>query len=122
MRAEKAVYCLLVVLLGCCLVPSIHPLYTDEDLVFEEELLGKWSDGNDIWEFKKAEGKAYKMRFFNGKEGQFEAHLVELDGVRFLDIFPDGETLDNVQNFYKIHLFSVSRLDSEHRGVPYEAG
>ena len=104
MRTEKLTFCLLAAMLGGCLIPSIHPLYTDEELIFEEKLVGKWSDGNDIWEFKKGEGKAYKMRVFDGKQGRFEAHLVELKGVMFLDIFPDGETLDDVQDFYKIHL------------------
>ena len=30
-----------VVLMGC--IPSLHPLYTEKDLVFDESLLGEWT-------------------------------------------------------------------------------
>ena len=41
MNTRKALFCILALLLGGCLpVMSLHPLYTDDDLVFEEKLLG----------------------------------------------------------------------------------
>ncbi|MCX5638781.1 MAG: hypothetical protein NTX52_13980 [Planctomycetota bacterium] len=85
MKTKKFVFCLLaVVVLGGCfpslsLLPSLHPLYTDETLTFEEKLIGKWLDGNDIWELKKEGENAYKLRIVEeDKEGLFEAHLVQL--------------------------------------------
>ncbi|UCG47703.1 MAG: hypothetical protein JSU94_19735 [Phycisphaerales bacterium] len=105
-KSKKALIYLAAVLLGGCL-PSLHPLYTEDELIFEEKLVGKWSDGDDIWEFRAGEDKAYEMRIFDGKQGRFEAHLVQLDDMMFLDIFPDGETLEGLQDFYKAHLLGV---------------
>lgn len=105
MRAKESVFYLLAVLLSGCL-PSLHPLYTPETLIFEETLVGKWveKDGSNIWEFRKTGEQKYEMRLFDGKEGRFEVHLIELGGMMFLDIFPDGEVLGNLQEFYKIHI------------------
>ncbi|MBI3044618.1 MAG: hypothetical protein HYY78_17510 [Betaproteobacteria bacterium] len=40
-------------LAGC--VFSLHPLYTDEDVVFDPALIGAWVQGNagNTWEFGK---------------------------------------------------------------------
>jgi len=109
MGTKKAVFYLLAVMLGGCVLPSLHPLYTDEELIFEEKLIGKWSDGNDIWEFREGEGENYQMRVLDGewKEGQFVAHLVKLGDMFFLDIFPDGVTLGEPQAFYGFHILPV---------------
>jgi hypothetical protein len=111
MKTKKVVFCLLaVVVLGGCfpLLSSIHPLYTDDTIVFEERLVGKWADGDEIWQFNWDGEKAYKLRILEGdKEGLFEAHLVQLEDMMFLDVFPDGKTLEDVQPFYAIHLFPM---------------
>ncbi len=51
----------LVILAGC--VPSLHPLYTDKDTVFELALLGKWSekDSKATWTFTKGNKKQYNL-------------------------------------------------------------
>ncbi len=33
-----------LLVVGC--LPSIHPLFTDKDLVFKKELVGTWIDGD----------------------------------------------------------------------------
>lgn len=109
MKTKKTVFYLLVVLLGGCL-PSLHQLYTDETLVFEEALLGKWrADEEDIWQFRKAGEKEYGLRIYNlGKEcGRFEAHLVKIKGMLFLDLYPDSEHIDDLDDFYALHLLAV---------------
>ncbi len=76
---------------------SLHPLYTEEDVVFEEKLLGTWVDDPDdpktTWEFSHAEAeeKAYKLIYSDGegKKGSFGVHLVKLGNRLFLDVFPD---------------------------------
>lgn len=112
MRTKKVVFCLLaVVVLGGCfpLLSSLHPLYTDDTIVFEERLVGKWADGDVIWQFNRDGENAYKLRIVddNSKEGYFNAHLVQLENMLFLDVFPDGKTLEDVQTFYAIHLFPM---------------
>jgi len=108
MKTKKMAFYLLATMLGGCVLPSLHPLYTDEDLIFQEKLIGKWLEveDNKIWEFKAAGGESYKLRVFDGKEGRFEAHLVKLEDMLFLDLFPDDPHLEQC-DFYKDHLLPV---------------
>jgi len=56
MKTKETILCLIAVMVGVsgCL-PSLYPLYTDDTLVFYEELVGKWTnDGDEIWQFTKA--------------------------------------------------------------------
>jgi hypothetical protein len=109
MKPKVICFYLLAIVLGGCLPLSIHPLYTDETLVFEETLVGKWADGDEIWQFTQDSNNSYKLRIVDedGKEGYFNAHLVKLEDMLFLDIFPDGETLRDTQTFYAIHLLPM---------------
>ena len=106
MKTKKIVFYMLAIILGGCL-QSLHPLYTDKDLIFEEKLIGKWSGEKGIWEFRQGEGKAYKMRVLDGKEAWFIARLAKFEDMMFLDIFPDGKTLEDTQGFYKMHLLGL---------------
>jgi len=45
-------YCLVVLLGGCVPVVSLHPLFTEDNLVFEEKLLGTWVN-DTTWEFAR---------------------------------------------------------------------
>ena len=107
-KMKIAVFYLTALILGGCLLPSLHPLYTDEDLVFEEKLIGKWlqDDGSTIWQFKPGSGKSYELRVFDGKEGRFQAHLLTLEDFLFLDLFPAEPNLKE-NDFYKWHLLPV---------------
>jgi hypothetical protein len=71
---------------------SLHPLFNEKDVVFDEKLLGTWVDPNTTWEFSRiAEPKnAYKLIFSDkeGKKGLFVAHLVKLKDKLFLDACP----------------------------------
>jgi hypothetical protein len=109
MRTKRTVFCVCVLLLSGCL-PSLHQLYTDETLIFEEGLVGKWrTDGDDIWQFRRAEEKGYELRIYETQEecGRFEAHLVEIDGRMFLDLYPDDEAISDLDDFYALHLLPV---------------
>lgn len=59
MKTKKLLFYLLAGILGGCIpVISLHPLFTEEALVFEEKLLGTWVDDPNnpktTWEFKRA--------------------------------------------------------------------
>ncbi len=88
---------MLAILLGGCVpVISLHPLYTEKDVVLDKKLYGTWvNDSNDsktTWEFKSIDEpkNAYKLIFTDeeGMKGSFVAHLVKLQDKLFLDIFP----------------------------------
>ncbi len=89
---------------GC--VRSLHPLYTDADLVFERSLLGTWAEEQNImdsWIFQKEGENFYSLiHIEKNSPAKFEAHLVRLGKFLFLDIFPDQP--DTKNEFYKLHL------------------
>ncbi len=95
MKTKKLLFYLLAVLLGGCIpVMSLHPLYTEEDVVFEEKLLGTWvDDSNCTWEFKcpNEPEKIYKLVFSDdeGQKGSFDVRLAKLENKLFLDVYPD---------------------------------
>ena len=95
----------IIILLGGC-VPSLHELYTEDTVVFEEKLLGQWTHEEEIWNFEKAaEDKAYNLVITQEEEQKsvLVGHLVKVDNKLFLDLYPGDMELD-VGDFYKMHL------------------
>ena len=92
--AKKGGFYLLAVLLGGCIpVMSLHPLYTEEDVVFEEKLVGIWiDDANGTWEFKHPDEKdmTYELVLSSPEDakGLFVANLVKLENSLFIDVYP----------------------------------
>lgn len=80
-----------LLLIGC--IPSVHPYYTEKDVVFEPKLIGEWQEKDkaeepQIWKFEQGKDKAYDLTVTEkeGKRGEFEAHLFRLKQDYFLDI------------------------------------
>jgi hypothetical protein len=98
----------LFLLAGC--VPSLHPLYTPEDLLFDPALVGEWldKDGKEAWTFSRSGDKQYRATYLddNGKTGEFIVHLLKVEDRSFLDLYPVEP--DSKQNsFYLSHLRRV---------------
>lgn len=110
MNLKKTTFYSIALLIGGCLPTSLHPLYTDETLIFREELVGKWiADDGNIWQFRGGGTEEYELRICEDEQeiGGFVAHLIEIDGLMFLDLFPDPEPLDETNDFYQIHVLGV---------------
>ena len=96
-------------LAGCFPPSSLHPIYTEKDLIFEPGLLGTWSPDNssETWSFSAHDPTSYRLvvKDDEGAEGIFMVHLVEIDGKRFLDLLP--EDLDDAMTdfFLPLHMF-----------------
>jgi len=111
MKAKKlALVCLVALLAGCLQVVSLQPLFTKEDVVFDEKLLGTWLfDPNqpeaalefsrldeastrnlpDAWRDESTKFYRLKTADEKGDKGSFIACLVKLGDRLFLDMFPD---------------------------------
>ncbi len=81
----------LALLFSACL-SSLHPIYTDNNKVVMNELEGEWLMNDDSrWRFEKnpdAE-KGYLLTHFDDEQAfLYEAFLVDLDGIYFLDLMP----------------------------------
>jgi len=100
----------LVLSLTAC-VPSLHPLYTTEDLRFDPNLLGDWREpeGQERWQFQPVSlstgNVAYKLIHTDceGVTGEFDVRLVNVGAERFLDLFP-AEPDVRGNDFYQGHL------------------
>ncbi len=111
---------LLTALTSGCVVPSLHPIYTSEDAIFEEKLLGEWQEdkpdsnkeSKTRWQFSKAvekpKGKAgaahdtpekpsYRLLISDDdKQAEFLAHLAKIQDTLFLDVQPADPELKKV--------------------------
>jgi len=91
--------------LGC--VPSLNPFYTEKDVVFDQKLVGAWTEddgSNDTWTFTREGDRQYKLVITEGDQASsFTAHLFRIGEQRFLDLFPDKSALEEWKQsaFYK---------------------
>jgi hypothetical protein len=93
-------------LFGC--IPSLNPLYTKDDLVTNEHLIGEWCENQskETWTIEKRDATSYKLIHKQRHEkATFIAHLVKVGVYLFLDLFP--EEPDTHDDLYKLHLFPV---------------
>lgn len=101
-----------------CLVPSLHPLFTDKDKAVRTELLGDWAseDGGERWSFQLESDSSYSVAYVESNDTSwFVAHLVQLGDHFFMDLYPDP--VDVLSDAYKFHLvaahtFSKLEFDS----------
>ena len=109
---------ILAVTAGC--VPSLHPLFTPKDLVFDPALIGVWSEDEEekeTWQFQRVAGddKSYQLTIKNSKGSiaDMRAHLVKLNGRLYLDMAadslgksPEGEISDQISEYTSASLRS----------------
>jgi hypothetical protein len=108
MKTKMPLFYLLAALLGGCVpVFSLHPLYTEKEVVFKQELVGVWADPNEpnnTWELKRNDESkdAYQLIVvLDDAKGLFDAHLVNLKDQLFLDVFPAQKGLEQTMEGLK---------------------
>ena len=125
MRILRVLPFFTIVLLMTACVPSLYPLYTERDQVFDPGLVGVWvavDDGHEtIWTVTKS-GDGYEMVDVEEDEdpAKFEVRLVKLGGQTFLDLFPAPQEPNN--GLYRLHVirahtFMKVTLDGDNLGV-----
>jgi hypothetical protein len=106
---------LILLLTGCMPVDSLNPLYTDKDVVFDDALDGDWvtldSENKSVTSFVRTSSNTepdyytLKMVDDEGSKTEFQAHLLEIGGYRFLDTIP--EVWEARSDSYSLHLIST---------------
>ncbi|SRR6056297_1708283 len=125
----------ILLLIQSC-IPSLHPLYTSDDLVFDTRLIGEWMDSDSIvWKFEKFEpsnsifpSKAdrsrddfYKLTVMDEKPAVFHVHLLRLEQHHYLDFYIKNYEVNN--DMADLHLFPVhtfARIKIENNQVQME--
>jgi len=96
-RLGAVVSVAIAALLGGC-VPSLHPLYTEADLVTEPAIVGTWEDENkDVWKFfPQPSKKAYTLVYTSGDDmpAAFDAHLTRIGQNLYMDTRPQPASWD----------------------------
>lgn len=107
MKTKIALTTLLLAIIAGC-IPSLHPLYTETDFIYDPNLLGTWLEGKNSWLFEESDReKAYKLTITtDSKKAELIAHLVKLDSLLFLDLFPVGPEPD-ISDYIKMHMVPV---------------
>jgi hypothetical protein len=132
MKAKSIIGSFIILLAAsACSVQSLHPLYSEEVLVYDDDLEGDWLDDDGrLWSLENAlrsqaldsgsqkeavrHNKMYLASYKDEKDSlyAFELHLVRLGKYFFVDIFPwekYNEKLINefmVANLLPVHTFA----------------
>lgn len=100
---------LVLIMLAQSCIPSLHPLYTKEKIVYLENLEGAWIDAESdkkdqkneenktsggikpiIWDFRKNEENGYLLihQDQKGRKAAFDIFVVKLGNEYFMDFYP----------------------------------
>lgn len=139
-----AILCFAIVVFQGC-IASLHPLYTDKDLVFDKRLLGTWhtSEPNETWKLEsmmenqltqykdpveKKQKETLKSNFINrnsylltytdnGEKAEFMFNLIKLGDHYFVDLYP-GELYEKnelLKNHY-LPVHSYAKIKIDNNG------
>lgn len=109
MKRLLAILPLFLLFVGC--VQSIQPYYKTDQLFYDPNLVGKWTDAdqqNTLVVTGDADKKLYNVTLTDekGKVGRFVVHLAKVQDQMIADIYPD-ELKDsdlNASPEYALHL------------------
>ncbi len=116
-----------VLMLGCGPALSLHPLYTEEDVIFEPAILGTWGEQEDDgWTFQKSKkGNTYDViiRFSGDPTGGADSlalagHLIRLGDEMFMDVTSHESDLDPFLAI-PVHAFLRLSLEGDSMGIAY---
>ncbi|MBO0721347.1 MAG: hypothetical protein J2P41_11030 [Blastocatellia bacterium] len=96
--------------------PSLHPFFTDENIIVKDELLGAWlSDSGEKCKFSKGGEDNYELLYVDDGAMRFEAQLFELGGKTYLDLYPKpmSEEINSYPNLVAAHLLARVEIGQE---------
>ncbi len=126
---------ILILIIGSC-IPSLHPLYTEEDLIFDPNIIGTWmTSDSTVWKFEKfipkkipgsknidqSDSKLYKLIVNDGKPAFFHVHLLKLGEYLYFDFYIREYKIEN--DMADMHLFPVhtfARVQADDNSIVLE--
>lgn len=107
-RKVSTAVVLIFILAGC--VPSLHELYTEDTVIFDEKLIGCWGEGDEMWCFTRhGKDDAYDLIITEDEDKRsfLYAVLTDVKGQMFLDLYPQEKVEMCTGDWYKFHLLPV---------------
>ena len=97
-----------VIATGC--ITSVHPLFTDEELIFRPELIGTWQDGDETMVFRGIDSARYSVLYVEKTDTtKLIGRLGKLGDHYYLDmtIDPDDQKVNDLLGAYifPVHIF-----------------
>lgn len=122
---------LLVFLLNGCIVKSLHQFYHEEDVIYDEEILGAWLDDeytrwvispytySKVFLGSDTTDNSYLVELYEDSlvPIQFNAHMFEVDGKKYLDFMPlrDDDNYDLLE-MHLVPTHSLAMIDYDKNG------
>ena len=110
-----------ILMSGC--VPSLHPFYSEGDLVFNNCLIGKWTDlgYKDSWHFERRGPKKYRLTQVNedGESTLFEAALFTVGGRTYLDLTPIKDLENYGPSLLRTHSLMAISIETNKLRISY---
>lgn len=118
-RTKISIFAIAVLLfvINSCTVQSLFPLYTNQDLVYNENVIGTWDLGDDeTWEFTRKTSKKdsinglpphYKLvAIEKGEEATLDVHLLRLGKYTYFNFYL--KDFDSENSMTQLNLFPVN--------------
>jgi hypothetical protein len=116
---------LLPLLITGCLVKSLHPFFTEKDIVFDKSLIGNWIDpDSSSWEirqymkvtglFKPEKPDPTYLITFKDKKGTgiFHGRLFRLENQLYIDFYPEEIDMENeLMGFHMVPSHSLAKIE-----------
>lgn len=114
----------MTLLLAGCWQKSVHPFYTEKDLVAEPKLAGAWSgrksdddENKMMWTFSSATNLRHDLTIRSDEEKhEYFAQVFRLDGARYLDLVSSRPL--EVSSIPVHHLFKVEEVGEKLKLTP----
>lgn len=102
---------ILMILFAGCPARSLHPLFTDTDVVFDPVLLGTWISDDDSYTFSPSPDKSYRMVIHSLTSDDSSVYTVQAGTIgrhRYLDSYPYVNA--DEYHYLSVHVFTLMRL------------
>jgi len=106
---------------GCGPALSLHPLCTNEEVIFDPALVGQWETTSDEnWVFRKMEDNHYNvtLKFDRSDSLVLEGRLLRLGDYTFMDVTSGEQVGDNLL-VIPAHVFLRLSLEGDSLGIAY---
>ena len=109
---------------GCIPPPSLNPIFTDQDIVYDPDLVGEWTAFEEYkWTFQKGSGDFYQMTTPNDKGiiMTYVAYLGKIKDTLYLDIYLDEKFISEEHKDLTLTTIPVHRfLKMKKTGMDWE--